>query len=361
MMGEAAKHPRTDVPDLVHVSDDQPGWTRKPLPKGFSYLREDGTPIKDKLIIDRLDTLAIPPAWTDVWICPMENGHLLSTGRDAAGRKQYRYHPDWLAYQQLNKFNKLVEFAATLPEARRRIRTIISDKSRGWDRRRVVALAIALMDETGMRVGNRSYRQKNGTIGLTTLRRKHLEADGAELHFEYVGKSGIDREVDLDDPTLVRLVNNVSELPGYQIFRYRGEDGRMHNIDSADVNELVQELTGPDFSSKFFRTWAGTSAAVREYWELSEETGGELPERTDLRVIERTAEYLGNTVAVCRKYYIHPGVLNAIIKQELPAPSAISSAGEQQFDGEFDAEEIIAFAVCSGQPERDWGKAGARR
>ncbi len=347
-MGNVAKHPQLDVPNLIHVSDDQPGWSRKPLRGGFCYIREDGSAIKDKLIIDRLDTLAIPPAWTDVWICPLENGHLLSTGRDAAGRKQYRYHPDWLAYQQLNKFSKLVEFAAALPDARKKIRYIISDSSRGWDRKRVVALAIALMDETAMRVGNRTYRKKNGTIGLTTLRRKHLETDGGELHFEYVGKSGVEREVDLDNPTLVRLINNVSELPGYQIFRYRGEDGRMHNIDSADVNELVRELTGAEFSSKFFRTWAGTAAAVREYWELSEETKGSLPERADLRVIERTAEYLGNTVAICREYYIHPAVMNAIIKQELPGADTVSAAMEKKFDGEFDAEEITAFFVCSG-------------
>jgi len=333
-MGNEAKHSQTNVPNLVHVSDDQPGWSRKPLREGFSYLHEDGSAIEDKLIINRLDTLAIPPAWTDVWICPLENGHLLSTGRDAAGRKQYRYHPDWLAYQQLNKFSKLVEFAAALPVARKKIREIISDSIRGWGRKQVVALAIALMDETGMRVGNRTYRKKNGTIGLTTLRRKHLETDGTELHFEYIGKSGVEREVDLDNPTLVRLINNVSELPGYQIFRYRGEDGGMHNIDSADVNEMVRELLGADFSSKFFRTWAGTAAAVREYWELSAETNGNLPERADLRVVERTAEYLGNTVAVCREYYIHPAVLNAIIKRELPGVDKISSDVDEKFHGE---------------------------
>lgn len=335
------------VPDLVHVSDDQPGWTRKRHGRGFRYFREEGSPITDKLIKDRLRSLAIPPAWTDVWICPLENGHLLSTGRDAAGRKQYRYHPDWMAYQQLSKFNQLVEFAARLPEARRLLHDIITDRSRGWTHDRVAALAVALMDETGMRVGNASYQRRNGTTGLTTLRRKHIETDEDGLHFEYVGKSSIERSVDLEDKTLVRLIRNVSELPGYEIFRYRDEEGSMQNLDSRDVNEMVKELVGPDFSSKFFRTWAGTAAAVRAYWAVLHENDQKAPERADLRVIERVAEYLGNTAAVCRKYYIHPAVLAAILDGNLPDRKDITSAEDQQFGDAFDTEEIIAYRVCS--------------
>ena len=338
------------IPDLVHYADDKPGWTRKPKRSGgFHYYKEDGLRIKDKLIIDRLDTLAIPPAWTNVWICPLDNGHLLSTGRDDAGRKQYRYHPDWMAYQQLNKFNKLIEFAEALPSARALIRRRLTDNGRGWTRERVVALAIALMDETGMRVGNAAYQRRNGTTGLTTLRRKHLETDAEGLHFEYVGKSGIDRDIDLHDSLLTRLITDVSELPGYEIFRYRGDDGTMTNIDSGDVNELVHDLVGPRFSSKYFRTWSGTAAAVHFYWEIQAEAGaGEMPERTDLRVIERTSEYLGNTASVCRKYYVHPAVLAAITTHQIPPAASITKKEERKFDGEFDAEEIIAHRVCSG-------------
>lgn len=330
---------------MVHVSDDQPGWSRQRHKDGFRYFREDGKLITDKLVQDRLASLAIPPAWEEVWICPLENGHLLSTGRDNAGRKQYRYHPDWLAWQQLNKFNQLVEFATALPGARRVLRQIIRARQHGWNRERVAALALAMMDETAMRVGNASYRKRNGTIGLTTLRRKHVdvEEDG-ELHFEYTGKSGMAREVDLEDPTLIKLVNEVSELPGYEIFRYRGEDRKMHNLESADVNEMVQRLVGPDFSSKFFRTWAGTAAAVAAYWALERENG--LTDRPDLRVIEQVADYLGNTTDVCRKYYIHPAVLAAIAERRVPAEGSITEQEENQFDGEFDADEIIAFRLA---------------
>ena len=344
-----AKNPCADIPDLVHYADDKPGWTRKPKrgdAAGFNYYQEDGKRITDKLIIDRLDSLAIPPAWTEVWICPVENGHLVSTGRDDAGRKQYRYHPDWMAYQQLNKFNKLLDFAEALPTARRTLRAKLANRERGWDHDRVVALAIALMDETGMRVGNASYQRRHGTTGLTTLRRKHMDLDDDGLHFDYVGKSSIDREVDLHDSNLTKLITELSELPGYEVFRYRGDDGRMHNIDSGDVNDLVHELVGPRFSSKYFRTWAGTAAAVHAYWELQAEHGDDMPERTDLRVVEDVAEYLGNTVSVCRKYYIHPSVLAAVVNHEIPPAKSITKKEERKFDGEFDAEEIIAHRVC---------------
>ena len=344
----ASRPSQSSLPDLVHVSDEQPGWTREPRQEGFDYFREDGNRITDKLVQDRLASLAIPPAWTEVWICPLENGHLLSTGRDEAGRKQYRYHPDWLAFQQLNKFNTLMEFAAALPEARRTLRTLISDRSRGWSRTRVAAIAVAMMDETGMRVGNSSYRKRNGTIGLTTLRRKHVEVEDGELHFDYIGKSGQERDVDLSDPALVKLITNMSELPGYEIFRYRGDDRRMHNLDSSDVNEMVRELVGPDFSSKYFRTWAGTAAAVDAYWELLEENDGTLPERPDLRVVERVAHFLGNTTAVCRKYYIHPSVLAAVAEERIPAEATVTAAEEARFDGEFDHDEIIAFRLARG-------------
>ena len=337
------------LPDLVHVSDDQPGWSRRRRGRGFSYHREDGSLIKDPLIRNRLASLAIPPAWSDVWICPLDNGHLLSTGRDEAGRKQYRYHPDWMAYQQLNKFNQLVTFASYLPAARRTIRRIISARSRPWNHDRVAALALALMDETGMRVGNASYQRRNGTVGLTTLRRKHVETDDEGLHFDYVGKSSIDRSVDLTDPQLIRLVREVSELPGYRVFRYRDADGAMHNLDSRDINQMVKEVVGPEFSSKYFRTWAGTAAAVREYWELLSEHGGKLPERHDLRVVERTAEFLGNTVSVCRKYYIHPAVLSAVIEERVPPASSVTAKQEAGFDGEFDLEEIVAYRLCTGK------------
>lgn len=340
----------TNIPDLIHVSDDQPGWTRKRYGRGFRYFREDGSPITDKLIKDRLRSLAIPPAWTEVWICPLENGHLLSTGRDDAGRKQYRYHPDWMAYQQLNKFSQLVAFAERLPAARQLIHDIITDRSRGWTHDRVAAIAVALMDETGMRVGNASYQRRNGTTGLTTLRRKHVETDEDGLHFDYTGKSSIERSVDLEDDMLIRLIQNMSELPGYEVFRYRDNNGRMQNLDSRDVNEMVKELIGPDFSSKYFRTWAGTAAAVREYWQLLAENEGNNPERADLRVIERVAEFLGNTVAVCRKYYIHPAVMAAVMNEELPLSKDITAAEERTFGDAFDCEEIIAYRVCSARP-----------
>lgn len=338
-------------PKLVHVSDDQPGWSRTRCGRGFQYFREDGSHIRDSRIRGRLRALSIPPAWTDVWICPLENGHLLSTGRDAANRKQYRYHPLWRAYQQRSKFDQLVEFAAALPAARATLQKILSARQDGWTRRRITALAIVIMDETGMRIGNSGYRKLHGTIGLTTLRRKHLEVDGTELHFEFPGKSGVDRSVDLTDPTLVHLIKNVSELPGYEIFRYRGDDGRMHNLESNDVNCVVGQLFGDAFSSKFFRTWAGTAEAVRAYWTLNDEDPG--ADRPDLRTLERVAEALGNTVSVCREYYVHPAILRAVEQDTLPEAASITSAERARFGTAFDPEEIIAFRVCSAA--RDCG------
>ena len=345
MSASAADRP-SDIPDLVFVSDDEPGWSRRRRGKGFSYYREDGSLIKDKRIRERLNALAIPPAWREVWICPLANGHLLSTGRDEKDRKQYRYHPEWTNYRQLNKFHQLVQFATVLPAARKLIRGILTDEQRGWDRERLAALALALMDETGIRVGNSSYARRNGTVGLTTLRRKHLEVQGRGLHFAYPGKSHQEREIDLRDRRLVKLVREVSELPGYEVFRYRGEDGKMHNLKSGDINRLVRELIGPDFSSKFFRTWVGTSEAVYAYWHLPKQLTNDPEANLQGRVVEAVAEELGNTPAVCRQYYIHPLVLTAIGERAVPDPDTITEKEREVFAGEFDDEEIIAYRIA---------------
>ncbi|PHI19053.1 DNA topoisomerase I [Lewinellaceae bacterium SD302] len=334
---------KADVPALKQLGDDQPGYTRLPWGKGFTYRCAEGKTVKDPVELARLKALVLPPAWTDVWICADPDGYLQATGRDARGRKQYRYHPDWTAYQQALKFSRMSDFVRALVPARKQISEILHDRSMGWNRRRVTALAIAVLDETGMRIGNKNYQRRNGTTGLTTIRRKHLEIDEEGLHFDYVGKSNKNRSVEIDDPELIELVRNLSDQPGYEVFRYRGNDGKLHSIDSADVNELIHELVGPEHSAKSFRTWAGTAAAIEFYPDAQLDLERNPRKRIDTCLIERVAAFLGNTTSICREYYIHPLVLSAVDKGTVPTYDKAASGLTENFLEELDEGEVIAY------------------
>ena len=338
-----------DRPQLIYISDEETGITRRRCGKGFTYHLTTGERITDKETLAWLKALVIPPAWESVWICPEQNGHLLVTGRDEKGRKQYIYHPDWMAFQQASKFQKMVRFAEQLPHIRRQLAQDL--RKRGWPRERVLALAVSILDECGMRIGNQQYKEANGTYGLTTLRRKHVDIDRNGIHFSYKGKSGQYREVDVEDRKLARLVKDLSDLPGYEVFRYQGEDGRYYNIDSADVNEYIRQIAGEEFSSKDFRTWAGTTAAV-ELFSLAQAEVDENPRRKlDVALVRHVAEFIGNTLSVCRKYYIHPAVLARVEAGDIPPLDSVTEQQLAAFDGELEPSEIIAYEIIRGSGE----------
>lgn len=292
-------------PGLRYVTDDRPGLARVRRGRGFSYHRPDGALVADD-VRARVEALAIPPAWTDVWICPDPRGHLQATGRDEKGRKQYRYHPDWAAHRNRLKFDRMVPFAEALPALRERVEADLRRRSLGRDK--VLALCVRLLDETLVRVGNEAYAAENGSYGLTTIRDKHVSFAGPEVRFEFVGKSGKRQEVSVRDRRLARLVKACRDIPGYDLFQFYDEAGERQDVESGHVNDYLRDATGEAFSAKDFRTWGGTVAAAECLAGL--EADGD-PDACVVRAVEAAAATLGNTPAVCRRYYVHPGVVEA--------------------------------------------------
>lgn len=293
---------------LKYMTDEVPGYRRKKHGRGHMYFDPKGNKIDKKVLEERLEALVIPPNWDDVWICPYMNGHIQVTGYDERGRKQYIYHPDWVAFRNANKFSKLVQFGKKLPEIRERIQQDL--KKEDWEKEKVLALVVSVMDEAFIRIGNRTYLEENNTYGLTTLRRKHLKVTGKEAVLRYQAKSGKEREVNIENSHLVELIKECSDLPGYELFRYQ-EGNRSHIIDSEDVNDYLHEIAGEEFSSKDFRTWGGTVTAVEEFEEAEREVEENPKKKLIPALVQRVSEKLGNTPAVCREYYIHPAILMA--------------------------------------------------
>lgn len=291
---------------IRYVQDGALTWERHKQGKGFRYTDEHGKtlPYEDT---ERIKALIIPPAWTDVRICPQTNGHLQAVGYDAKGRKQYIYHPDWVAYNQRSKFESLLRFGEVLPVLRST--TAGHMRQHSLSRERVLATVVWLLQNTFVRIGNRQYAKENQSYGLTTLRTKHVDIDGNTVTFNFVGKSHVEHELDIKHPSVVRTIKECIELPGYELFQYVDDDGSRHTIDSGDVNEYLQSITGEDLTAKDFRTWGGTLLAGESLYELGEPTP-ELPaDKAILQTVRQVAEHLGNTVAVCRTYYIHPTIL----------------------------------------------------
>ena len=296
---------------LRYVSDIQPGIRRKKSGKGFSYVDTNGKPIRDEKELARIRSLAIPPAYTDVWICPSSNGHIQATGRDARGRKQYRYHPRWREVRDETKFGRMLAFSEVLPKIRERI-----DRDLGrpeLPREKVLATVVSLLECTRIRVGNDEYAKANRSYGLTTLQDRHVEISGANLRFEFRGKSGKTHRVDLNDRRLARIVQRCQALPGEDLFQYIDDEGVRQTIGSGDVNDYIREISGEEFTAKDFRTWAGTLLAVAALNEVGGYTTQRQAKSNVLRAIDRVAEQLNNTRAVCRKYYVHPAVFDTYL------------------------------------------------
>ncbi len=296
---------------LRYVNDGMPGIRREPRDEGFAYIGPDGEGLDDEAELKRIAALAIPPAWTEVWICPNPKGHLLATGRDEKGRKQYRYHPRWRQARNATKFHRMVVFGAALPALRARVDKEL--RRQGLPREKVLATVVALLEATLIRVGNREYARSNQHYGLTTLRDKHVEVSGTTVHFEFTGKSGKQHAVDLSDRRLARVVKACRDLPGYDLFQYLDEDGQRHRIGSGEVNDFLREVTGEDFTAKDFRTWAGTVLAIATLQACQPCEDDAQRKQNVVQVVDTVAEQLGNTRTVCRNYYIHPHVLDCYL------------------------------------------------
>jgi DNA topoisomerase I len=296
---------------LRYVTDARPGIRRKRAGKGFAYVGPDGSSIRDEAELQRIRALAVPPAWTDVWICVDPYGHIQATGRDARRRKQYRYHARWREVRDETKYGRMVAFGRVLPEVRRRVGADL--RKDGLPRAKVLAAVVRLLETTLIRVGNEEYAKENRSYGLTTLRDRHVKVRGNVLRFEFVGKGGQRRRVDLRDAKLARLVKRCQDLPGQELFQYVDDDGEVRDVGSEDVNDYLREITGQEFTAKDFRTWAGTVMAALALAELEPFGSQRQAKKNVVSAIEQVAERLGNTPAVCRKCYVHPQVIDAYL------------------------------------------------
>jgi len=326
---------------LTYVSDDMPGIRRHRRGRGFFYILPNGERLTDPNEIRRINSLAIPPAYTDVWISPDPDGHLQATGRDDRGRKQYRYHPRWNAIRDEAKFDRLADFAGALPALREQMETDL--RKHGLPKERVVAAVIWLLENTMIRVGNHTYARDNKSFGLTTLRNRHVAVEGSRLRFHFKGKSGKEWNLQLVDRRIVRIVRSIQDLPGQHLFQYLDDGGERRQIRSDDINAYIQDTMGPDFSSKSIRTWSGTLAG------LSILAGTELPEgkaatqRVLNKAIDRVAALLGNTRAVCRQCYIHPHVIESWLAGTLPDELATARRAFRKIKPGLDEAEMVAL------------------
>ena len=324
---------------LRYVSDRSPGIQRKASSRGFRYYRPDGRLIRHPGELKRIARLAVPPAWTDVWICPDPRGHLQATGRDARGRKQYRYHPGWRQTRDETKYDRLPAFAAALPKIRAQI---AADLARpGLPREKVLATIVRLLETSLIRVGNDEYARENRSFGLTTLRNRHVKVDGSNVKFEFRGKSGVRHSVSVSDRRVARIVKSCRDLPGQELFQYLDEDGHRHSVGSGDVNDYLRAAAGEDFTAKDFRTWAGTVLAFVAFCELK------LPEAPSakhvVQVVDAVAGVLGNTRAVCRNSYIHPGIIDACAAGTVD--EAVARRGARRGREGLSADECAVVAI----------------
>lgn len=301
---------------LVYVDDSAPGIQRIPQGKSFVYKSPAGRRVRSRSTLARIQALVIPPAWNDVWICSNPKGHLQATGRDARGRKQYRYHAQWREVRDENKYLRLIDFARALPTIRRRIRSDL--RQRSLSKEKVLATIVRLLEATLIRIGNEQYVTANQSFGLTTMRNRHVTVSGSHLEFVFQGKSGIRHTISLRNPQLASIVKQCQDLPGQHLFQYEDDEGQIRGIDSNDVNDYLRQITDQDFTAKDFRTWAGTRLTLRLLKGFESASSATAAKKNIAEAIRGVAQQLGNTAAVCRKCYIHPAVIDAYINGDLP-------------------------------------------
>ena len=340
---------------LRWVSDDRAGIRRVRAGKKFRYLDPHGAPVRDEKTLARIAGLAVPPAWTDVWICPSESGHLQATGRDARGRKQYRYHPRWRAERDATKYDKLVLFGTALPQIRARVERDLGRP--GLPREKVLATVVRLLATTSIRIGNEEYARTNHSFGLTTFRDHHVDVHGAALRFQFRGKSGVIRTVAVHDRRLARIIRQCQELPGHELFQYIDEAGERRSVGSHDINDYLRAITAQEITAKDFRTWNGTVLAALTLSEAQRAGGRGPSKRVVVRCIEEVAGHLGNTVAVCRRCYVHPAVIEAYLDGTLaPALDERRSVNARGTPRLAPIEQAVLRFLSS----RPWDPARAR-
>ena len=341
---------------LVYVSDEEAGIRRRATHGGFAYVNSNGQPIRNEQTLRRIRSLAVPPAYADVWICPKANGHIQATGRDARGRKQYRYHPRWLKLREETKYDHMLRFAATLPALRAQVRADMA--RRGLPREKVVATIVNLLETTLIRVGNEDYAQKNKSYGLTTLRNGHVAVDGGELRFRFKGKSGKSWNLRLKDRRIAKIVKACQELPGQHLFEFLDEQGVPRSLNSSDVNAYLRQATGEEITAKDFRTWHGTvlaAAALREFEVFDTKA---LAKKNVRAATERVAARLGNTTTICRKCYIHPEVLTSYLDGRLLEEIEVEVEAELRDDlARLRPEEAAVLALLNKRLKQDGGSA----
>jgi DNA topoisomerase I len=341
---------------LRYVSTDIAGIARRRNGKGFIYRAPKGERITDDETLGRIRSLVIPPAWKDVWISPVANGHIQAIGWDARGRKQYRYHPRYRAVRDEAKYDRMMSFAKALPHIRRRTAADLAKP--GLPREKVLAAIIRVMEKTLIRVGNEEYVKQNKSYGLTTIRNHHAKVRGKKIHFEFRGKSGVEHEIDLEDPRLAKIVRKCQDLPGEELFEYVDADGRVGEINSGDVNDYLREIAGDHFTAKDFRTWAGTVLAGTALKEIEAFDSKAQAKKNVVRAIERVAKRLGNTTAVCRKCYIHPAVIESYLDGTL-AEALSRKAGRElrRSIGKLPPEEAAILGLLQQRLKRPSSRA----
>jgi DNA topoisomerase I len=340
---------RRTTPVCTYVNDDRVGYRRRANGKGFEYLDTEAKRIRDRQRLLRIKRLAIPPAWTDVWICPSPSGHIQATGRDLRGRKQYRYHDRWREVRDENKFGRLVEFAKALPKIRRRVAQDI--KLADLPREKVLATVVRLLERTFMRIGNEEYARFNKSFGITTMRDRHVTVKGSHLLFRFRGKSGREHEVGLTDQPIARIVSNLQDLPGQNLFQYVNGSGEARDITSQDVNDYLRQISGDDFTAKDFRTWAGTlltaiGLSVQPNFESKKQAKANIK-----NAVSAAAEVLGNAPAICQKCYVHPATIEAYLNGRSIA--GLTSARKSTGRWDLRAAEKAVLKFLRTQPSRD--------
>jgi DNA topoisomerase-1 len=334
---------------LRYVYDSRPGITRHRTGKSFRYTTPDGHPLRDKETLARIKSLVIPPAWVDVWICPLPNGHLQATGRDARGRKQSRYHPRWRETRDQSKYEHILHFGAALPAIRERVHHDLALP--GLPREKVLATIVRLLETTYIRVGNTEYARENNSFGLTTLRRRHVDIDGARLTFHFKGKSGVEHTINLTDRRLARIVKACNDTPGYELFEYLDHDGNPHTVNSTDVNDYLRDISTQHFTAKDFRTWAGTvlACALLRNCETCDAPSQSQLKKNVVDTIKTVAQRLGNTPSVCRKCYVHPEVLDTYLSGHLLPITAALKHPRSHSTHALNPDETILIGLLQHQ------------
>jgi DNA topoisomerase I len=333
---------------LRYVSDSSPGISRRKSGDHFRYFTPEGKPLSNPAQLGRIKSLAIPPAWTEVWICPFENGHLQATGRDVRGRKQHRYHKRWREVRDETKFNRMVIFARALPKIRQRVQHDL--RLPGVPRKKVLATIVRLLEVCLIRVGNEEYARENKSFGLTTLQDKHVEVNGSSVRFEFRGKSNKHHTIEIENKRLAKIIKRCQDLPGQDLFQYIDRDGQRQDVKSEDVNEYLREISGEDFTAKDFRTWAGTVLAATSLQAFETFETQAQAKKNLVQAIESVAERLGNTPAICRKCYVHPIVFDSYLDGSLKTLLQSSRKSSVNKNGNLPTDEAAVLGLLKRHP-----------